>query len=485
MKIKILLFISILSSFAYGGVVVIQDDLVVTSALSAIAKDMNLKLVNDLDGKTKNLQINQLLSGDSESLLRKLSQVYDFDWYIYGGNLTVESGSSFINYTYNPKNISGNQLLKEASNVFTIDDQIKLNYIKNSNSIFISGTRKFVNEFVSYLSMVDRNKFLESGNNIDISQIKFNYISVNDRSIETFDGVVMFPGAATLISNVIENIGQFNNLDDPDLFDQSFRVKLSQADKQELEDNARTTKVQVLPSFNALLIRGTPEEILLAKRLAKLIDVKSQQLLFTLKVYDVSNEINNDFGLDSSWLSGTRGFYDIIMPPFTQTVDFFKNFQALSSNGFINGVYETNILVLENQQGNFGKKETATFTAISEQQIETQKIVADKSLYITGRLLPLGFVHAHIKYIEESLDDTTNNNVQPPKVNSQSLVTEVYIKPEQTIILGGFDTTVTSKSVNRVPVISSIPLIGELFKRTSEKKQKFKRYISVSYQVVE
>ncbi|CAM3276575.1 hypothetical protein VIOR103205_15895 [Vibrio ordalii] len=70
-------------------------------------------------------------------------------------------------------------------------------------------------------------------------------------------------------------------------------------------------------------------------------------------------------------------------------------------------------------------------------------------------------------------------------MSSQSLETEVYIKPNQTVILGGFDNTATQSITSSVPVLSSIPLLGELFKNTSQKKHKVKRYVSVSFEVIE
>lgn len=106
---------------------------------------------------------------------------------------------------------------------------------------------------------------------------------------------------------------------------------------------------------------------------------------------------------------------------------------------------------------------------------------------MTGRLLPSGDVQARIQYIEESLDDDkeSDNSNRPPKVSSQSLNSEVYIKPGQTIILGGFDNTVTQQMKSGIPVLSSIPLLGELFKSTSEVKSKYKRYVSISFQVID
>ncbi|TQP87892.1 type II and III secretion system protein, partial [Vibrio cholerae] len=124
---------------------------------------------------------------------------------------------------------------------------------------------------------------------------------------------------------------------------------------------------------------------------------------------------------------------------------------------------------------------------ISERQVEVQKIEADNSLYVTGRLLPSGNVQAKVEYIEESLGDKDSESKknEPPRVSSQSIGTEVYIKPNQTVILGGFDNTVTQLTTSNVPVLSSIPLLGELFKNTSQKKYKVRRYVSVSFEVID
>ncbi|CAH8182091.1 hypothetical protein VAE128_150002 [Vibrio aestuarianus] len=204
-------------------------------------------------------------------------------------------------------------------------------------------------------------------------------------------------------------------------------------------------------------------------------------------MYDIAADRTENLGIDSSWVSGTKGIYDILLPPFTSTTDFLKNFQALYSNGIARGVYETNLLVLENQQGHFGKSQTVTINLVSDKQVETQKIEADNSLYVTGRLLSNGAVQAKIEYIEEALNDDNNTSgvSQPPRVDSQELSSEVYIQPEQTIILGGFENTVTQQTENGVPVLANIPLLGELFKYTSDSKRKYKRYVSIAFQVIE
>ncbi|MBS0045077.1 secretin [Shewanella sp. M16] len=463
-----------------------QSDIVLKGALTAIAKDMQVKLVDDIEENVAKQTITQALSGDGLDLLDQLSDVYEFDWYVYGGTLTVSSGQPYINHAFKPRNILPASLLEELNSAFSANSTTKIELVSNGNSIFVSGTRKFVNDVVIYSNMIDKNQFLENGNNLELARIEFNYLSVVDRQIDSYDGNITFPGAQSLIASAIQKIGQFENITDGEMVKRAYKVKLNQNDKQQLDEDEFTSKVQVLPGSNALLVRGTPEEIQLAKRIATLIDVQRQQLLFFLRVYDVSVERTEALGVNSSWLNGSSGLYDIIVPPFTNTVDFFKNVQALYSNNMARGVYETNLLILENQQGHFGKKETATVVLISDKEVSTQKIEAENSLYVTGRLLPSGKVQAKFSYIEESLGDNNSDGgtTQAPRVNSQSLTSEVYIEPEQTVILGGFDNTVTDSVESGVPILSSIPLLGELFKNKKETKRKYKRYVSVSFKVI-
>nr|MBF4302070.1 secretin [Vibrio anguillarum] len=184
--------------------------------------------VNDLDDKTQRQILTQTLSGEGPELLRRLSDVYDFDWYVYGGMLTVEAGKTYINYAYKPRNISSQALLKELKQTFDTNLTTKLKLTERRNSILFSGTRKFVNDAVSYANMVDKNQFLENGNNLELARIEFHFISVIDRSVSTFDSTVTFPGAQALIAAAITNIGQFQNVSDGEMVQRTYKVKLSE-----------------------------------------------------------------------------------------------------------------------------------------------------------------------------------------------------------------------------------------------------------------
>ena len=95
MKYKRLLCLIFLSTLVRAEVLIKQQDINLQGALKAIAKEMQVKLVEDVDNKTERQLITQTLSGNGADLLSQLSEVYDFDWYVYGGTLTVP-----VSYTH-------------------------------------------------------------------------------------------------------------------------------------------------------------------------------------------------------------------------------------------------------------------------------------------------------------------------------------------------------------------------------------------------
>lgn len=464
-----------------------QQNMTLGDAVTAISQALQLKLSDNLDANTKRQIITQDLRGDGKTLLKQLADIYDLDWYVYGSILAIQSSEEYINYTYKPRNITAKNLLQELNYAFDVNDTATIEVVERGHSLLLSGTRRFVNDVVSYALMVDRNEFLEEQNNLEVTRIKFNHLSVLDRNIDSFEGPVTFPGAQSILIEAITNIGKFETagkVETEEGVSQSLEV--SEGEVLMLDENERTTRIVALPAINTVLIRGTPAEIALARDISKFIDVKRNGLMFTLRVYDVAVERTENIGMSPESLNVASNLYDLVTLPFSDTTTFLQGFTALTSNGNIKSIYETNLVTLDNQRAHFGKKEVATIALVSNKEVLVEEIEADNSLYITGTLQSDGSVQAKIEYIEEELSEgsSSSNTTTPPRVSSQSLLSEVNIKPNQTAVVGGFNITESSLVVSKVPLLGSIPLVGSLFSSTKEQKRSYKRYISVSHEVV-
>jgi len=59
-----------------------------------------------------------------------------------------------------------------------------------------------------------------------------------------------------------------------------------------------------------------------------------------------------------------------------------------------------------------------------------------------------------------------------PRTRSSTMVTKMMLESGQTAVIGGLATDVDAKTVSRVPFISRIPILGELFKYKTESRDR-------------
>ncbi|MBI3087973.1 MAG: hypothetical protein HYY91_03710 [Candidatus Omnitrophica bacterium] len=85
---------------------------------------------------------------------------------------------------------------------------------------------------------------------------------------------------------------------------------------------------------------------------------------------------------------------------------------------------------------------------------------------------------------EKKTDDTFAGEVSLPRFTTRSLATSVVIEDGETVVLGGLMKDTTSKTVTRVPVLSSVPILGGLFKKNSESVERSNLLIFITAGIV-
>jgi type II secretory pathway component GspD/PulD (secretin) len=74
--------------------------------------------------------------------------------------------------------------------------------------------------------------------------------------------------------------------------------------------------------------------------------------------------------------------------------------------------------------------------------------------------------------------------VTVPEINTQELNTTVIVPDRSTILLGGLVTQQDTKNVAGVPFVSTIPLLGNLFKSTSDTTDRTELVVLIQPSVV-
>lgn len=78
-------------------------------------------------------------------------------------------------------------------------------------------------------------------------------------------------------------------------------------------------------------------------------------------------------------------------------------------------------------------------------------------------------IHLKIEQEVSSVDNSaTEDSSLGPTFNTRTINNEVMVHSGQTVVLGGLMENVTKQSVSKVPLLGDIPLVGQLFRYTSQ-----------------
>ena len=85
---------------------------------------------------------------------------------------------------------------------------------------------------------------------------------------------------------------------------------------------------------------------------------------------------------------------------------------------------------------------------------------------------------------EQKTTDTFNGEVSLPRFTTRNLETNVVVEDGETVMMGGLMKDTTSKTVSKVPVLGSIPLVGLLFRKRDDSVERSNLLIFVTAHLV-
>jgi type IV pilus assembly protein PilQ len=262
---------------------------------------------------------------------------------------------------------------------------------------------------------------------------------------------------------------------------------------------------------NTLIIRDIPDSIPKVDNLLRQIDKKSQQVEIDARVVQTSRsfarELGTEFGFSTpagntalGGLVGGAGFLSpvihSIVPAFStssgsgSSIPLSTNLGATAPNSgftfstqghnyaidFILSMMENRGVgkILSEPKGITQNNEKLTVKQGQQVPIQTninntisvQYVDAVLKLEVTPQITAEGTVFLDIT-VENTQIDKTISVQGTPGLDTQSTQTKVLINDGSTVVVGGVVVTNQNTTINQVPLLGSMPLIGNLFKHTS------------------
>ncbi|MBC8377309.1 MAG: hypothetical protein H8E26_14805 [FCB group bacterium] len=262
---------------------------------------------------------------------------------------------------------------------------------------------------------------------------------------------------------------------------------------------------------NTVIIQDTPGQVAELIKLMETLDTHTDQVHIKSAIVEVS--ITNDHNRGIQWFTKQDadngdvrsvfetnfGFRDLFTEPLSDPMP------AAISGGFGMGIIAADIdvvLGMLSTTNDLNLLSTPHLMVLDNKQAEIE--VGDQIPY--PKLNEFGmtsyeFKNATVKlsiFCHVNNDSTVTIRLSPqanfqqgltpdgiPIISTRRAFTEVIVKNGQTVVLGGLMQESDVITVSKIPILGSIPIIGELFKSTQTNKKKTELLVMITPQIVD
>jgi len=268
------------------------------------------------------------------------------------------------------------------------------------------------------------------------------------------------------------------------------------------------------PNTNTLIINAPPEYFEMVQRLVEQLDQPAPQVLIEAIVAEVSLDARRKLGVEWSWTlkdhfgsSGETGTLSTglgaaataaELPGFRYAISGDKVtslLRALATDEKVSILSTPRIFTSNNRQAVINISTTTPYTSsvqvseIAGQMFSIQFIDVGIILTVTPRISADGTVTMDV--VQEANDilgyeefGGGNVTARAPRIARRSAEATVTVADGQSVILGGIIRDNSTKTVNKVPLLGDIPLLGALFRSATTTKQKTELMVFLTPRVV-
>jgi len=264
---------------------------------------------------------------------------------------------------------------------------------------------------------------------------------------------------------------------------------------------------------DVIMVYDYPENIAKAAEVIKVLDVRPKQVLVEATILSVSLTEETAMGIDWNTLNGVtidaianigQGIADGVatsgFAAATKTTDFSGGLSAGITNDhvavFIRAVESVgDVTVLANPKvlavnKQLGEVYIGTKIGYQSQTTQTETMTTQQVGFLdTGTKLSFrpyigndGYIRMDI-HPKDSSGKLKANSI--PDETSAELVTNIIVKDGQTIVIGGLFRDVTTTNRAQVPLLGNLPILGAVFRWTSDKVDRQEVMVLLTPHIIE
>lgn len=235
-------------------------------------------------------------------------------------------------------------------------------------------------------------------------------------------------------------------------------------------------------SQNALLVRGTREEIDEFREMLQLLDVPSKQVEISTKWIDVSTTASRALGIDWAVTNGALEIFNLGFAPGEAVNNgirygktrWWAELAVLQNNSMATVINEPRVTCMNGMPGTIAFETeipyfaaTISFNQFGQRTVDytSDFVTVSNELSVLPQINPDDSVQM---YLAPQLQDQVGtvegpNGERIPIITTQFVETMVRVMDGETVVLGGVIRKDEAVNLRRTPLLADIPIIGKLF----------------------
>ncbi|MBI5746489.1 MAG: type IV pilus secretin PilQ [Nitrospirae bacterium] len=251
---------------------------------------------------------------------------------------------------------------------------------------------------------------------------------------------------------------------------------------------------------NSMIIKDVEKIIIKISDLVKILDTPTPQVMIEARIVqakpDFVRELGVQWGADLQAITGSNAIgisagptgdfgsptstFGVNLPAAAPTGTLGFTFGRLTGNpinldlrlsasetkGMTKIISSPKITTLDNQEAKIEQGESIPFATTSQQGTQTTFVDANLTLAVTPHVTSDGSIIMKVK-ASKNAPGSTRTGAAGPSIDKKEAFTNVLIKDGETVVIGGIYENSKIETVKRVPFLSSIPILGWLFRNES------------------
>ena len=479
------------------------------------------------------IPLNEVVNGrfnlrNATEFINRLGGTFGFVWFTHAGRLYVSPARDLqVKAVPAPSVANPNNSLRQLlTTLGVLENKFGWGEMPERGSVIVSGPP-------SYVDLIEKTiRALPDGpSGLQVAVFRLKHASVQDRTVSYRDREIVSPGVATILRNLILGTAfartTERTVQQPNLRSEApgegggqragaSSGAASPGEQQGAEQSARGAaaapnlaslprfqpSIQSEPRTNSIIVQDTPDRIPVYERLIAQLDVPTQLVEIEAMIIDVNTSRLSELGVvwgssfngqrnalgfgsvgDSQLSSNTLSIAGSSAAGVTPTsaivsgADYFvARLRALEQQGDASIQARPSILTSENLGAVIDLSETQYLQTVAERTALVTPITAGTTLRVTPRLVGMGpdqKVHLTLD-IEDGQIQSVAAGVRP-SIRRGVVSTEATIRPDESLLIGGYNSVQTVKGEDKIPFLGDIPLVGAMFRTQTEQLQRRER----------